>query len=202
MNKTTKVAVAALVASICLAMPARAEAEGIRPLASGTIKEVQVPETVYVGYGGPGTQSILMIAPEGTVELVSGPVSPQAAGSSAAFSSPHSYTEKDLSILSHVICGEAQNCPDSEQLYVGSVVLNRMNSGRYPGTIEGVVFQCGQYSCTRDGNYYRPPTAANWANAKWLLENGSILPGNVVFQSGGRQGRGVYLKTSYHTYCY
>ena len=113
-----------------------------------------------------------------------------------------SYSEEDLYILAHVICGEAQNCPDDEQLLVGSVVLNRVNHGRFPNTIKGVVFAPGQYSCTRDGNYYRDPTARNWANAKWLLENGSILPGNVVWQSGGRQGRGEYLRTRYHSYCY
>ena len=113
-----------------------------------------------------------------------------------------SYSEEDLYILAHVICGEAQNCPDDEQLLVGSVVLNRVNHGRFPNTIKGVVFAPGQYSCTRDGNYYREPTASNWANAKWLLENGSILPGNVVWQSGGRQGRGQYLRTRYHSYCY
>lgn len=113
-----------------------------------------------------------------------------------------SYSEEDLYILAHVICGEAQNCPDDEQLLVGSVVLNRVNHGQFPNTIKGVVFAPGQYSCTRDGNYYREPTASNWANAKWLLENGSILPGNVVWQSGGRQGRGEYLRTRYHSYCY
>ena len=113
-----------------------------------------------------------------------------------------SYTQDDLYILAHVICGEAQNCPDDEQLLVGSVVLNRVNHGQFPNTIKGVVFAPGQYSCTRDGNYYREPTASNWANAKWLLENGSILPGNVVWQSGGRQGRGEYLRTRYHSYCY
>ena len=113
-----------------------------------------------------------------------------------------SYTEEELYILAHVICGEAQSYSDEEQLYVGSVVLNRVNSDRYPDTIKGVVFQKNQYTCTRDGNYYRTPTERNWANAKYLLENGSILPANVVYQSGGRQGRGVYLKTSKHYYCY
>ncbi|MGL5438023.1 MAG: cell wall hydrolase [Lachnospiraceae bacterium] len=113
-----------------------------------------------------------------------------------------SYTEEDLYILAHVICGEAQAYSDEEQLYVGSVVLNRMNHSRYPDTIHGVVFQKNQYSCTRDGNYYRTPTERNWANARYLLENGSILPANVVYQSGGRQGKGVYLKTSRHYYCY
>lgn len=113
-----------------------------------------------------------------------------------------SYTQEDLYILAHVICGEAQPYPDEEQLYVGSVVLNRVNNPSFPGTLRGVVFQPGQYSCTRDGNYNREPTARNWANAKYLLENGSILPGNVVWQSGGKQGKGVYLRTRYHCYCY
>lgn len=113
-----------------------------------------------------------------------------------------SYTDEDLYILAHVICGEAQSYSDEEQRYVGSVVLNRVNSDRYPNTIKGVVFQKNQYTCTRDGNYYRTPTESNWANAKYLLENGSVLPGNVVYQSGGRQGKGVYLKTAKHYYCY
>ena len=146
-------------------------------------------------------ETALDAAPEGTVELCQGPgsaVSGQGAGGGAV----QGWTEEDLYVLAHVICGEAQNCPDDEQRFIGSVVLNRRNSGRYPGTIKGVVFQPGQYSCTRDGNYYRTPTEANWANARWLLENGSVLPGNVVFQSGGRQGKGVYLRTGYHYYCY
>jgi len=112
------------------------------------------------------------------------------------------YSGEDLEILAHVICGEAQNCDDQEQLYVGSVVLNRKNHSAYPDTIWGVVFQRGQYACTRDGNYYRTPTEANYRNARWLLENGSVLPGNVVYQSSHRQGRGVYLQTKHHKYCY
>lgn len=112
------------------------------------------------------------------------------------------YTEEDLYILAHVIAGEAQPYDDMEQRYVASVVMNRVNSPKFPNSIKGVVFQKGQYSCTRDGNYYREPTERNWANAKYILENGSLLPGNVVFQSGGRQGKGTYLKTKYHYYCY
>lgn len=113
-----------------------------------------------------------------------------------------SYTEEDLDILAHAICGEAQTYPDEEQLYVGSVILNRKNHSAYPNTIKGVVFQRGQYACTWDGNYYRQPTPANYANAKWLFENGSILPGNVVYQAAFKQGSGVYLATKYHKYCY
>ena len=113
-----------------------------------------------------------------------------------------SYTEQDLYVLAHAICGEGQACPDDEQLYIGSVILNRTNHRDFPNTIEGVVFERGQYACIKDGNYYREPTEANWRNAQWLLENGSILPGNVVYQASFRQGKGIYIQTRYHKYCY
>lgn len=112
------------------------------------------------------------------------------------------YSEEDLYILAHVICGEAQGYSDEEQRYVASVVMNRVNHPAYPNTIKDVVFQRGQYSCTKDGNYYRTPTDSNWANARYILENGSLLPGEVVYQSGGKQGNGVHLKTNKHYYCY
>lgn len=112
------------------------------------------------------------------------------------------YSENDLYVLAHVLAGEAQSLPDEEQRYVGSVVLNRVKHGSFPNTIEGVVFQKGQYACTWDGNYYREPTERNWANARYLLENGSILPDNVIWQSGKRQGKGIYLKTKWHCYCF
>lgn len=112
------------------------------------------------------------------------------------------YTTEDLYIIAHVLAGEAQFCDDTEQRYVGSVVLNRVAHSEYPDTIKGVVFEKKQYSSVADGNYNRKPTESNWANAKWLLENGSVLPGYVVFQSKGKQGNGVYLKTKWHNYCY
>jgi len=112
------------------------------------------------------------------------------------------YTAEDLYIMAHVLAGEAQFCDDAEQKYVGSVVLNRVANSEYPDTIKGVVFEKRQYSSVADGNYNREPTESNWANAKWLLENGSILPEYVVFQSKGKQGNGVYLKTKWHQYCY
>lgn len=117
----------------------------------------------------------------------------------------YNYTENDLYIMAHVICGEAQSYSDEEQRYVGSVVLNRVKHEGFPNSIEEVVFQTKpslQYACTKDGNYYREPTERNWANAQWLLENGSVFPDFVIWQSRGKQGKGVYLKTEVHYYCY
>ena len=113
----------------------------------------------------------------------------------------NTYTEHDVYLLAHLIAGEAQPCDDMEQRYVASVVLNRVADSRFPNSLEGVIFQKRQYACISDGNFYRTPTERNWMNAKWILENGSILPQKVVWQSGGRQGR-LYLRTKWHSYCY
>ena len=114
----------------------------------------------------------------------------------------YSYTDHDLYLLAHIISGEAQGCDNKEQQYVASVVMNRVNHNRYPNTIEKVIYQPGQYACVMDGNCYNVPTEANWENARYILENGSILPENVIYQSGGRQGKGEYIRTKWHSYCY
>lgn len=115
---------------------------------------------------------------------------------------PYIPEDSDLYVLAHVLTGESQWCSDEEQIYVGSVVLNRVAHPEFPNTIKEVVFQKGQYACVWDGNYYRVPTKRNWENAKWLLDNGSILPDYVIWQSRSKQGKGVYLKTKDHYYCY
>lgn len=104
----------------------------------------------------------------------------------------NTYTEEDFYILSHIINAEAGGCSREIQMMVGSVVLNRVKSKYYPNDIKSVVFQKGQYSPTWNGSYYKEPTALVLEVTKELLENGSILPENVVFQANFKQGKGVY----------
>lgn len=112
------------------------------------------------------------------------------------------YTEEELNILSHLVYGEASGQSDEMQIAVASVVLNRVKSSSYPNTIKGVVFQSGQYACTWDGNYNKTPDKQAIKNAKFVLENGSQLPSNVVYQAEFIQGSGIY-KTIGNTYfCY
>lgn len=102
------------------------------------------------------------------------------------------YTDEDLYILSHIISAEAGNCSEDMMLSVGSVVLNRVQDDRFPGTIEEVVFQQGQYSPTWNGAYYAEPTEAACEVAKTLLEEGPTIDPSVVWQAEFPQGQGVY----------
>lgn len=104
------------------------------------------------------------------------------------------YTGEDLDLLSRVIYAEV-GCswiPDWVQQMTGSVVLNRVASSYYPNTIREVIYQPGQYSPTWDGSINKKPDARTVANAKYLLEHGSICPSNVVGQNSVVTGSGVY----------
>lgn len=111
---------------------------------------------------------------------------------------------EDLEILAHLLGGEAGSdwCSDQMIYYVGSVVLNRVAADDFPDTIEGVVFQEGQYACTWDGNYDRKPSERHYLIAEDLLRNGSLLPPDVVFQAEFEQGSGVYAKVQNMYFCY
>ena len=121
--------------------------------------------------------------------------------SSNAFE-PGEYTEDDLYILEHVICGECNNCGWDMKISVGSVVLNRVTDERFPDTIAEVVFQPGQYACTWDGNYYLEPNEENKEAALYLLENGSQIDESVVWQAEFKQGVGVYDIIGNMYFCY
>jgi len=100
------------------------------------------------------------------------------------------YSEEDLYLLSHLICGEVEGCDRQMKTYVGSVALNRVADSRFPGTLREVIYQNNplQYSCTVDGNFEKTPGEETVDVAKYLLTNGSQLPPNVIFQAEFVQG--------------
>lgn len=108
----------------------------------------------------------------------------------------------DLFYLTRTICGEAQNCGLQESLYVGSVIVNRKNSDRFPNTIKEVCLQSGQYACWEDGNAWKDPTEDNFEAAKQLLRDGSIFPEDIVWQAQVPQGSYTYYISEWgHYYC-
>ena len=112
-----------------------------------------------------------------------------------------SYSDDDLYVLAHIIDAEMGTESYEDKLYAGSVVLNRVASSSFPNSIRSVVFQRGQYSPTWSGSFYREPNTDSWNAARYLLENGSQIPSNVVYQAEFRQGK-VWKRTKAAYYCY
>ena len=94
------------------------------------------------------------------------------------------YREEDLYWLSRIIHAEAQGEPYVGKVAVGNVVLNRVESGLFPNTIKGVVFdkQHGytQFSPVLDGNIYNTPNSDSINAAKDAL-NGNRPVGDALY---------------------
>lgn len=101
------------------------------------------------------------------------------------------YTEEDLDLLARLIWREMGSrwIPDEEQLKTGSVVVNRMAHPAFPDTLREVIYQPGQYAPAMGGTLETAePDQRTKDNARRLLEQGSVLPPDVVYQSGSIQG--------------
>lgn len=110
------------------------------------------------------------------------------------------YTEEELEMLALVIYQEAGGdaCSDDTRLKVGTVVMNRVADDRFPGTIEEVLLQKGQYGRLYWTGLVWPARAEQpgeahavaraYDIAQRVLEGERVLPEDVIFQSEHIQG--------------
>ena len=80
------------------------------------------------------------------------------------------FTDRERYLLLHIMVHEAGNQGVIGQALVGRVVLNRVESGRFPDSIEAVLFQPGQFGPEAEICRYEP-NADSYA-ALELLESG------------------------------
>lgn len=117
--------------------------------------------------------------------------------------------DSDLFNVAHLMMGEAGHTDSKERRMTGSVLLNRVDSEKFPNTIGECLYQPGQYTTVGDGGaFWLEPTEECWKDAEELLkqwyETGDTdLPENVLYQSRGRLGSGTYLVSDWGQYfCY
>lgn len=58
----------------------------------------------------------------------------------------------EIDLLSRLVQAEAGSEPYTGKVAVAEVVLNRVNSGQFPNTVEGVIYQSGQFSPVSNGS--------------------------------------------------
>lgn len=113
--------------------------------------------------------------------------------SSSSSSSSASYSE--LELLAALIYCEAGGESYEGQVAVGAVVMNRVESGSFPNSISGVIYQKGQFSPVASGKLSR--TLANgkgsncMAAAKAALAGEDNTGGCLYFNSG--YGKGIQI---------
>lgn len=106
----------------------------------------------------------------------------------------------DILMLSQIIYHESGGewCGDTMKYYVGSVVLNRVESPLFPDSIHDVIYAPRQYCDVKNIK----PTKKCIDIAVDLVHNGSVLPSNVLYQANFKQGHGVYEKILGVYFCY
>lgn len=80
-----------------------------------------------------------------------------------------SASRNDLTMLAKVVYGEARGESYTGQVAVAAVVLNRVESSRFPNTVAGVIFQPGAFTAVSDGQYYLTPNTTAYKAAQDAL---------------------------------
>ncbi|MDE6586301.1 MAG: spore cortex-lytic enzyme [Clostridia bacterium] len=86
-------------------------------------------------------------------------------GGSSSSNQSSNYTNSDLYLLAKCIYAESRGEPYTGQVAVGAVILNRVNSSKFPNTISGVIYQRHAFTAVSDGQINLEPdkTAMNAA---------------------------------------
>ncbi|MDK2784834.1 MAG: hypothetical protein PWQ41_1784 [Bacillota bacterium] len=106
-----------------------------------------------------------------------------AATSRAAASPQVGYpTYDDLWLLARLVSGEAHSEPYVGQVAVAAVVINRVQSPRFPPTVPGVIFEPDAFESVSNGIMWAlPPTDENMAAAQAALDGWDPTYGALFF---------------------
>lgn len=93
------------------------------------------------------------------------------------------YSDKDLFWLSRIINAEARGESFIGKLAVGTVVMNRVASSRYPNTVYSVVFDRGQFTPAMTGSVNMAPCEDAVIAARIVLDGYRISDDILFFHS-------------------
>ena len=98
------------------------------------------------------------------------------AGEQGGYSGGYSTTDEETLLLAALIQAEAANQGDAGRLAVGSVVMNRVASSKFPNTVSGVIYASGQFAPVTSGRVAiilaeGPNSACQYAAAQAIAGN-------------------------------
>jgi len=89
--------------------------------------------------------------------------------------------DEEFDLLARIIHGEARGEPYLGKVAVGAVVINRVLNPRFPETIQGVIYDQGQFSPVQDGSYRMQPDAESRQAAREALDGKDPTGGALFF---------------------
>ena len=102
------------------------------------------------------------------------------------------YVRANQELMASIIYCEAGNQPYEGQVAVGAVIMNRVKSGRYPDSIEAVIYQSGQFGPAATGWLNRVRSSKGYSQTALQAAvdalNGSNPIGNCLYFDQGGSG--------------
>lgn len=122
-------------------------------------------------------------------------------------SSSNNANSSNAYLLARLIYGESRGEPYKGQVAVGAVVLNRVESSKFPNSISGVIYQSGAFSVVSDGQINLSPDetalkAARDALNGWDPTNGCLYYYNPAKTSNKWiRSKPIMLTIGEHVFC-
>lgn len=139
------------------------------------------------------TVTVQLLAPEETAEQQEEAEEPQ--------SRYREITEDERELIARVIYLEARGEPTEGQQAVAEVILNRVAADNFPGSVEDVIYQEGQFS-TASAIPEAAPGEAQYAAVDAAMYGDPVLPMNVVYFSREGENDDVWGTIGEHVFCY
>lgn len=95
------------------------------------------------------------------------------------------YNSNDLYWLSRIITAESRNQPLKGKIGVGTVIMNRVESPKFPNTIHDVIFSGNQFSPVQNGSIYNEPSQESVIAAKLVLDGAREAGDSLFFNRAG-----------------
>ncbi|MHC1685670.1 MAG: cell wall hydrolase [Clostridiaceae bacterium] len=92
----------------------------------------------------------------------------------------YNITNKDVTLMAQIVYAESRGEPYDGKVGVAAVILNRMKSGNYPASIEGVITQKNAFSCVVNGKISVVPNESCY-NAVFDALQGKDPTNNALF---------------------
>lgn len=138
-----------------------------------------------------------------TADGIAGPATLSALG----IGSGASQRENDVTLLARLISAEARGEPYTGQVAVGAVVLNRVEHPSFPGTLAGVIYQRGAFSCLDDGQFYEPIADSAYRAARDAMNGWDPSGGAIYYYNPAKAtskwiwSRPVIVTIGSHKFC-
>lgn len=98
--------------------------------------------------------------------------------------------QKDLKLMAAIIYCEAGNQSYKGKVAVGAVIMNRMESSRFPNTLRGVIYQRGQFTPAMTGKLDRVLNSGNIPSSCYEAAEDAFNGANPI-------GKALYFNTHY-----